>query len=62
MRWLDSFTDSVGMNLSKFHETVKDREDWCATVCGVTKNWTEQQTATNQTVFCNLRTLEVYYV
>ena len=28
MRWLDSFTDSGDMNLSKFHETVKDREDW----------------------------------
>ena len=26
MRWLDGITDSVDMNLSKFRETVKDRE------------------------------------
>ena len=26
MRWLDSITDSVDMSLSKFRETVKDRE------------------------------------
>ena len=32
MRWLDSITDSVGMNLSKLWKTVKDREAWHATV------------------------------
>ena len=32
MRWLDSITDSVGMNLSKLWKTVKDREAWRATV------------------------------
>ena len=26
MRWLDSITDSVGMNLGKFWEVVRDRE------------------------------------
>ena len=26
MRWLDSITDSMGMNLSKFWEIVKDRK------------------------------------
>ena len=26
MRWLDSSTDSRGMNLSKFQEIVKDKE------------------------------------
>ena len=30
MRWLDSFTDSVDMNLSKLQEIVKDREAWHA--------------------------------
>ena len=28
IKWLDGITDSVDMNLSKLHETVKDREDW----------------------------------
>ena len=28
MRWLDSITDSVDMNLSKFQEMVEDREAW----------------------------------
>ena len=37
MRWLDSITDSMGMNLSKLQETVKDREAWYAAVHGVTK-------------------------
>ena len=27
MRWLDSITDSVDMNLSKLWKIVKDRED-----------------------------------
>ena len=26
MRWLDSITDSMNMNLSKLREIVKDRE------------------------------------
>ena len=40
MRWLESITDTVGMNLSKLQETVKDREAWCVAVHRVTKNWT----------------------
>ena len=38
MRWLDSITDSMDMNLSKFQEMVKDREARHATVHGVTKS------------------------
>ena len=38
MRWLDSITDSMNMNLSKLQETVVDREAWNATVHGVAKN------------------------
>ena len=37
MRWLDSITDSLDMNLRKPQERVKDREAWHAVVHGVTK-------------------------
>ena len=37
MRWSDSITDSMGMNLSKLWGTVKDRAAWHATVLGVTE-------------------------
>ena len=40
MRWLDSITDSMVMNLSKLQEMVKDREDWYVAVHGVTKSQT----------------------
>ena len=42
MRWLDSITDSMGMNLSKVWEIVEDRGAWRAAVHGVTKSQTQQ--------------------
>ena len=38
MKWLDSITDSVDMNLSKHQELVKDRVAWHAAVQGAAKS------------------------
>ena len=40
MRWLDSITNSMDMNLSELWEIVKGREAWHATVHEITKSWT----------------------
>ena len=38
MKWLDSITDSMDMNLSKLQEIVKDRETCFAADHGVAKS------------------------
>ena len=32
MRWLDSITNSMDLNISKLQEIVKNREAWCTAI------------------------------
>jgi len=41
MRWLESITNKMDMNLSKFQEMVEYRGAWHATVHGITQKWTQ---------------------
>ena len=40
IRWLDSITSAMVMNLGKLWEMMRDREAWHPTVHGVRKSWT----------------------
>ena len=40
MRWFDGIIDSMDMSLSKFWDTVKDREAWHPVVRRIAKSWT----------------------
>ena len=40
MRWLDSITNAMNMNLGKLQKMVRDREAWRAAIHGVAKSRT----------------------
>ena len=40
MRWFHGITDSMDMSLSKFQDTVKNKEAWSAEAHAVAKSWT----------------------
>ena len=56
MRWLDSITDLMDMNLSKLQETVKDRETWCSAVIGVKKSQTQLRYQRTTTAMITINT------
>ena len=47
MKWLDSITDSMDMNLSKLWEILEDRGAWQAIVHRVAKNQTQLNSNNN---------------
>ena len=48
MRWLDSITDSMDMNLSELQETLEDRGAWHTIVHGVPKSRTQVNNQTTR--------------
>ena len=41
MRWLDSITNSMDINLSRFQEMVENIGAWCAAAHGIEKSWAQ---------------------
>ena len=44
MKWLESITDSLGINLRKLWEIVEKEEASVLAVSGVAENWTQLST------------------
>ena len=51
MRWLDSITSSVDVNLSKLQEIEDDRGAWCAAIHGAAKSWIQLSDSTTATIY-----------
>ena len=54
MRWFDSITDSIDMNLSKLWEMVKDRKAWYGGVHGGHKELDTTEQLNNSKIFFSL--------
>ena len=50
MRWRDSITKSMDLNLSKLWQTMEGRETWCAAVHGAAKCQTQLSNRTTTTL------------
>ena len=55
MRWLNSITDSMDMNLSKFRKIINDRGAWCVAVHGVARSQTRLSDSTTSTYSTSFR-------
>ena len=47
IRWLDSITDAMDLNLGELWEMVRDRKAWHVGVHGVAKSWTQLKNNNN---------------
>ena len=56
MRWLNSITNSMDMNLSKFQEIIQDRGAWCTTVHRITKSLSDLATEQQMLEFIHVST------
>ena len=50
MRWLNSITDSMDMNLGKLQEMVGTGESWHAEVHRLTSSWTQLSNGMTATI------------
>ena len=64
MRWLDSITDAMNVNLGKLQEMVKDREVWHAVVHGATvgPDWVTEQQQQTRIALHIIKTVHLMYI